>query len=181
MEWLQVLLFNTNYFIQHYSFICMESNGSKHCYVILMIPFRHTVKGFQVLLFNTCNSIQHYSFICSRLNGSKYCCVIQAIQFSISHLFTHCKKSNSFIWPINKTLSGTTTPGQSWPGSNGNEGALHIPQSSRTESSPSDCLMSYPGHSVGRRVLHLCINAAGVFFSHLPSDWGVECVICIWY
>ena len=34
--------------------------------------------------------------------------------------------------------------------SNGNEGVLHIPQSSSiTETSPSDCLVSYPGHSLG--------------------------------
>ena len=34
----------------------------------------------------------------------------------------------------------------SGPGSNGNEGVLHIPQSSRiTGTSPSDCLVSYPG------------------------------------
>ena len=55
--------------------------------------------------------------------------------------------SNSFIWPIDRTLSGATTPGQSGPGSNGNERVLHISQSSSiTEASPSDCLMSYPGH-----------------------------------
>ena len=48
------------------------------------------------------------------------------------------------------TLSGTTTPGQSRPGSDGNNGVLHIPQSSSiTEASPSDYLVSYPGHSLG--------------------------------
>ena len=57
--------------------------------------------------------------------------------------------SNTFIWPINKTLSGATTPNQSEPGSNGNEGTLHIPQSSSiTRASLSDCLVSYPGHSL---------------------------------
>ena len=41
-------------------------------------------------------------------------------------------------------------PGQSGPGSNGNEGVLRIPQSpSITGTSPSDCLVSYPGHSLG--------------------------------
>ena len=40
-------------------------------------------------------------------------------------------------------------PGQSGPGSNGNEGVLHIPQGpSITGTSPSDCLLSYPGHSL---------------------------------
>ena len=47
-------------------------------------------------------------------------------------------------------LSGATIPGQSGPGSNGNEGVFRIPQSSSiTGTSPSDCLMSYPVHSLG--------------------------------
>ena len=40
--------------------------------------------------------------------------LIQAIQFSISTQF-------SSIWPIDQTLSGATTPGQSESGSDGNE------------------------------------------------------------
>ena len=48
------------------------------------------------------------------------------------------------------TLSGTTTQGQSVPGSNGNEGVLCIPQSSSiTGTSPSDYLVSCPGYSLG--------------------------------
>ena len=44
-------------------------------------------------------------------------------------------------------LSGATTPGQNRPGSIGNEGVFRIPQSSSiTGTSPSDCLVSYPGH-----------------------------------
>ena len=63
----------------------------------------------------------------------------QIIQFSIITQF-------SSIWPIDRTLSGATTPGQSGPGSDGNEGVLHIPHSSRlTGAPPSDCL----GHSLG--------------------------------
>ena len=54
---------------------------------------------------------------------------------------------SSSIWPIDKTLSGATTPGQSRPGSSGNEVVLHIPQISYGGASPSDGLMSYPGHS----------------------------------
>ena len=43
-----------------------------------------------------------------------------------------------------------TTLGQSGPGSDGNEGVLRIPQSSNIiRTSPSDCLVSYPGHSLG--------------------------------
>ena len=69
--------------------------------------------------------------------------LFQAIQFSISTQF-------SSIWPIHSTLSGATMPGLSRPGDNGNEGVLHIPQSSSiTGTSPSDCLVLYPGHSLG--------------------------------
>ncbi len=44
-----------------------------------------------------------------------------------------------------KTLSSAITPGQT-----GNEGVLRVPQSSSIiKTSPSDCLVPYPGHSVG--------------------------------
>ena len=42
---------------------------------------------------------------------------------------------NWSIWPIDGTPTGTITPDQSGPGSNGNEEALHIPQISRTGAS----------------------------------------------
>ena len=45
---------------------------------------------------------------------------------------------------MDMTQSGATTPGQSEPGSDGNEGVLRIPQcSSINETSPSDCLESH--------------------------------------
>ena len=44
---------------------------------------------------------------------------------------------------MDRALSGATTPGQSGPGIDGNEGVLHIPQSSSIAgTSPSDCLVS---------------------------------------
>ena len=56
--------------------------------------------------------------------------------------------SNSSIWCIERTLSGTTTQGQSGPRSNGNEGVVLVPQSSSiTGASPSDCSMLYHEHS----------------------------------
>ena len=64
------------------------------------------------------------------------------IQFSKSTQF-------SSIWSIDKILSGVTTPGRSGPGSDVNERVLFIPQSSSiTGTSPSDCLVSYPRHSL---------------------------------
>ena len=65
--------------------------------------------------------------------------LFHAIQFNIITQF-------SSIWPINRSLSGATTAGQSGPGSDGNEVVICIPQnSSITGTSPSDCLVSYPG------------------------------------
>ena len=57
--------------------------------------------------------------------------------------------SNNSIWPIDATLSGGTTRGTVIPRSNANERVVHIPQSSKIEASPLDCLVSYPGHSLG--------------------------------
>ena len=52
--------------------------------------------------------------------------------------------------PIDRALSGATTPGQSGPRNDDNEVVLCIPQSfSVTGTSPLDCLVSYPGHSLG--------------------------------
>ena len=70
----------------------------------------------------------------------------------------------SSLRTIHRTLSGTTTPCQCGLGSDGNEWVLCIPQgSSIIRASPSDCLVSYPGHLFGgltplqkcnRRILH---------------------------
>ena len=58
----------------------------------------------------------------------------------------------------------TTTPGQSGPGSDRNEEVPSITYiSSITGTSPSDCLVSYIGHSLGW-VLPLCREAVGVFY-----------------
>ena len=58
--------------------------------------------------------------------------LFQTIQFSLSTQF-------SSIWPLDRTLSGPPTPGQSRPGRDGNEEVLQIPQSSSiTGTSPSD-------------------------------------------
>ena len=106
--------------------------------------------------------------------------LIQTIQFSISIVFVYTRLntkqfflttqfciSTQFgsIWPLDMTLSGATTPGQTVPGSDGNEGVLCIRQSSSiTGTSPSDRLVSYLGHSlVG--VLLFCRKAVGVFYS----------------
>ena len=59
--------------------------------------FYHTIKWFQVLLYNSHNLTL------------------------VTCFHTVCS-----VWPIDRTQSGATTPGQSGPGSNGNEEVLHI-------------------------------------------------------
>ena len=79
--------------------------------------------------------------------------------------------SNSSIWPIDRTLSSATTPVQSVPKSYGNEGVLHIPQSSSIRwATSSDCLVSYPRHSFWRGGLTPLQRCSHVFYS--PSQLG---------
>ena len=49
-----------------------------------------------------------------------------------------------YIWPIDRTLSGASTPGQNGCGSDGNNGVHCISKSSSNiRAPPSDCLISY--------------------------------------
>ena len=47
---------------------------------------------------------------------------------------------DSSIWPIDGTLTGMATLGQSGPEGNGNEGALHTSQIFRSQVKPSDVI-----------------------------------------
>ena len=79
----------------------------------------------------------------------------QIIQFSISMHF-------SSIWAIDWTLSGTTTPGQSWPGSDGNEEVLRIPQSSMLSAiSRTFVGVGYPSAEMQS------------VYSTAPADWAI--------
>ena len=86
------------------------------------------------------NSLQVIS-----LNESELICLHSIIWFEV-YLFIVGTQLNSFkystwlnssIWTIDGTQTGTTTLGQSGLGSNGYEGVIHTPQSSRTGVSPS--------------------------------------------
>ena len=66
---------------------------------------------------------------------------------------------------IDRTLTGTITPGQSGPGSNGNEGILYIPQNLKTGISSSDGLISYPEHLL-----------VGSGFVSLPLHKSSQCI-----
>ena len=83
--------------------------------------------------------------------------------------------SNSSIWSINRTLSGSSTPSQHGSGSNSNEGVLCSSQSSSiTGPSPWDCLVSYQGHSLGESYLSAEVQ---LVYSAAPVDWAIlKCV-----
>ena len=73
-----------------------------------------------------------------------------------------------------RALSDATTPGQSGPGSDGYEGVLRIPQSSNTAgTSPSDCLVSYPVHSLVGGSYPSAEKQS--VYSTAPADWENHC------
>ena len=107
---------------------------SKHFYFKLF----SLVRQFYFKQFNLVHSLIVKTFLFQAIQFSQTV-LFQTIQFCISTQF-------SSIWPIDRTLSSATTPGQSRPGSDANEGVLLILQSSSiTGTSPSDCLVLYPG------------------------------------
>ena len=76
--------------------------------------------------------------------------------------------SNNSFWPTDRTLSSVTTPDQSEPGSNGNEGVIHIPQSFMAGAEPSDCWVSYPVHLLGKFYPSAEMQS---MYSTAPADW----------
>ena len=66
------------------------------------------------------------------------------------------------------TLTGTTTPGQGVPGSNGNEGVLHTTQISRISASRSDAVSRDPLFK--RWVLPLCSGYSQYILSAVDSE-----------
>ena len=113
------------------------------------------------MLCITNNSIKHQLFVFIHLKDQTV--LLQTIRFSISHLFTLYLNVklywNLTISPIDKTLSGATTPGQSVWGSDGNERVLCF---SRAGYLPLDGSVSYPGHSLGGGVFILCRDAEAI-------------------
>ena len=122
----------------------------------------HTVKWFQLVLFNSNNSI-YQSFINIELN-----------------CFNYRKFVDIFIWPINGILTNTTTRGQSFFLNNGNERVLYILDSSRTEASPSEGLLSNQKHSlVGVSYSSTEVQSA---YSRTPIDRAaLNCYPCHCY
>ena len=91
--------------------------------------------------------------------------LFQTIQFSISTLYIS-------TGPMHRTLSVDTTPDQSGSGNDGNEGEIRIPQgSSITETSSSDCLVSYPGHLLKESYLS---TEKQLVYSTAPADRAIK-------
>ena len=72
---------------------------------------------------------------------------------------------------IDRILSGVTTPGQSGPGGNDNEGVFHIPERTTSGASSSDGFVSYLGNSL-RGILLLCKDA--VYGIHIFSSLKIS-------
>ena len=106
-------------------------------------PFWGPLTMNKIILIKVSNISVLYSFFFVYTPLNIKTVLFQTIPFSESTKF-------SSIWPIDRTLSGATTPGESGPGSNGNKETLRILQSSSiTEASASGCLVSHPGHWLG--------------------------------
>ena len=100
--------------------------------------------------------------------------LFQAIQFSQAVLIQTIQFSISMQLVLFNPLIG---PYQVLPfltrvdlGANGNEGVLCIPQSSNiTGTSPSDCLVSYPGHTL---VGSYPSEEVQSVYSTTPANWA---------
>ena len=76
---------------------------------------------------------------------------------------------------MDNTPLGATIPGQNGPGSNVNEGVLCIPQSSSiTGISSSNCLVSYPGHSLGWRESYSFEKMLSVYSTTTTANWASD-------
>ena len=139
---MQIVLFQTIQFSISKKFNCNKT------FLFQAIQLSQAVL-IQTILF----SISIF-FIYTQLNVETV--LFQAIQFSISTQF-------SSIWAIDRTLSGITTSGQSGPGGDGNEGVLHIPQSS-SWNIIIRLLSVITWTLVGGGVLPLFRGARGVFY-----------------
>ena len=137
-------------------------SGEKYCNLLLIILFNiiHSFANRQmvlcILLCLTNNSIKYHLFVYTHLNDET------VLFLTFKHKSFVCTQFKFQNRPIDRALSGALA-------SDSNEGVLHIPHSSRTWASLSDCLMSYPEHSFG--VLSLCRDAVDVFYSFGRLSW----------
>ena len=94
-----------------------------------------------------------------------------SLVFTLLNGFKYSKGLNISIWYVDRTLAGTTILGERESRNSGNE-VLYIPQSYKiTGASPSDCLVSYPGHS-GESYPFVEMQS---MYSAAPADWASSC------
>ena len=122
-----------------------------------------------MLLYITNNSIKHQSFVYTQLNDQTV--LFQTIQFSMSFIYTQFKyKTTLFDLQIE--------PNQVLPlqarvdlGAMAIKGYRQSP--SITGASPSDCLVSYPGHSLVGWGSFPSAEMKSVY-SIAPADWAID-------
>ena len=118
---------NKNLYFKQFSSAKVHNLVVKNKFPFSANQLSHTV------LIQTTQSSTSVVFVYTELNVKTV--LFQPIQFSI------IKQFNS-IWPIEWTLSGATSPGQSVPGNDCSEGVFRILQGSIiTGTSPADCLV----------------------------------------
>ena len=127
---------------------CRNTQLTDQTVLFLTIQFSISQQSWMVSSIAMYNSHKHQSFVYTQLNDLTV--LFLTIQFSMSFICTQFKCQTFLVDPIiGRTLSSATTSGQWGSGNKGNEEVLSIPQSSCiTGASPSDCLVSYLGHSL---------------------------------
>ena len=124
---------------------------SNYFYSIIIICL-HTVKWFQVTYNNPLKTI---------IAASKYY-YKQITVFIVSSIpIKYESFLNRSIWPIDKTLKGSPTPGQSGPGSNGNEEVLYTSIAPGLEPHPQMQFSAIPWISLSIWGGGLCYPYAG--------------------
>ena len=97
--------------------------------------------------------------------------MIKQFYFKQFHLvWVHSRNIEQFYWPIDRTLSGATTPGLSGHGSYDIEGVFDILQSS----SITGLFSVISGHSL--REFYLFAEMQSVY-SAVPADWARELMV----
>ena len=112
--------------------------------------------------------IQLKSFVYTQLNDQTI--IFLTIWFNVSHLFPLSLNVKKFYLTIDRILSGATTPGRNWFGSNRNEEVLHIPQSSTDWSLTIRCFIFMNRALVGVGGCYLTAEMQSVY-STAPAEW----------
>ena len=141
--------------------------------VILYLPtarFYWPLKGCSHLTWASVYTISQRPHISARPHDC-FCLFTQVRPCAVKSLIDGLVKGQcTTTWTIERTLTGTTTSGQSWPESNSNEHLLHIPQNARIRASLSNDLELHTGHSLRVGVL-LFANIKSARSTAL-TDWA---------